>query len=66
MVIDQTGITELTSNQKLAMIRPQDLEYDEAVLGKGNGGVVRKAMYKPANLPLAVKVINVYDKEKRH
>ena len=48
------------------MIRPQDLEYDEAVLGKGNGGVVRKAMYKPANLPLAVKVINVYDKEKRH
>ena len=36
------------------------------MLGQGNGGVVRKAIYKPEGCPVAVKVINVYDKEKRH
>ena len=66
MLVDSTGITELHNNQKLAMIRPQDLEYDENILGKGNGGVVRKAIYKPQNIPIAVKIINVYDREKRH
>lgn len=66
MLVDATGITELHNNQKLDMIKPQDLVYDDSILGKGNGGVVRKAVYRPLDLPLAVKIINVYDREKRH
>ena len=47
------------------MILPEDLVYDHQI-GSGNGGVVKLAYHKKLNIPMAVKIINVYDKEKRH
>ena len=65
MLVDSTGITDFKQNRKIAIIMPKDLEYS-SVIGQGNGGVVRKAFYKPTMQPVAVKIINVYDREKRH
>lgn len=65
MMVDSTGITDIKQNRKIAMILPSDLEYS-SVIGQGNGGVVRKAFYRPTMQPVAVKIINVYDRDKRH
>lgn len=65
MLVDTTGITDISQNgenQKIH-IRPNDLKYAN-VIGQGNCGVVRKAFYN--DTILAVKIINVYDREKRH
>ena len=47
------------------MIKKEDIHYLEDI-GQGNGGVVKKAIHKASGTPLAVKIINVYDKGKRH
>ena len=48
------------------MILPEDVEYLHQI-GAGNGGVVKLATHKKQrDFKLAVKIINVYDKEKRH
>ena len=47
------------------MILPQDVDYKEEI-GSGNGGVVKKAVHKSTGMHLAIKIINVYDKGKRH
>ena len=65
MLVDSTGITDFKQNRRISPILPSDLQYGH-VLGTGNGGVVRKACYKPTNQAVAVKIINVYDREKRH
>lgn len=46
MLVDSTGITDFKQNRKIAIIMPKDLEYS-SIIGQGNGGVVRKAFYKP-------------------
>ena len=66
MLVDSTGITDYHSGQMWSNIHPNDLQYQPCILGKGNGGVVRKAVHVPTNQPVAVKIINVYDREKRH
>ena len=48
MLVDSTGITDFKQNRRISPILPSDLEYGH-VLGTGNGGVVRKAIYKPTN-----------------
>jgi hypothetical protein len=45
------------------MILPEDLEYEHQI-GSGNGGIVKLAYHKKLNFKVAVKIINVYDKEK--
>jgi serine/threonine protein kinase len=47
------------------MIQPADIYY-ESEIGQGNGGIVKKAIHKRTGIPLAIKIINVYDKSKRH
>ena len=47
------------------MILPEDVEYHHQI-GSGNGGVVKLAYHKKDKYPMAVKIINVYDKAKRH
>ena len=65
MLVDTTGVTDFQTNEKFHMILPSDIIYHHKI-GSGNGGVVRKAIHKSTGIPLAVKIINVYDKEKRH
>ena len=42
-------------------LRLQDLEMLE-MLGKGASSMVRRALHKPSGTPLAVKIVNVFDK----
>ncbi len=42
----------------------RDLEMGD-VIGKGASGVVQRAVHKPSGLQLAIKLIGVYEKEKR-
>lgn len=65
MCVDNEGVTDNATGERNQMILPQDVHYEEEI-GSGNGGVVRKAIHKSTNMPLAIKIINVYDKGKRH
>lgn len=46
-------------------MEPADLEYCER-LGKGASGHVQKAFHRKFKVPLAIKMMGVYEKEKRH
>eukprot|EP00347_Sterkiella_histriomuscorum_P014146 403361988 len=76
--IDRNGLQNTRTGERSSMILPSEIEvkytsnfklilpqYQE-ILGKGNGGMVYKALLKPSGLPLAIKSINILDKEKRH
>ena len=65
MRVDQTGVLDLLTNQKIEFILPEDVDYQYQI-GSGNGGIVKLAYHKKLKFPLAVKIINVQDKEKRH
>lgn len=65
MQVDGNGLTDFQTGQRLQMIKPEDVEYQEE-LGQGNGGIVKKAIHKQTGTLLAIKIINVYDKQKRH
>ena len=56
--VDQTGITDIQTNQKIELILPEDVEY-HCKIGSGNGGIVKLAYHKKLGYPLAVKIINV-------
>ena len=56
---------DIKTGEKNQLILPQDVEYLHEI-GSGNGGVVKKAVHKQTGMPLAIKIINVYDKSKRH
>lgn len=65
MCIDDEGVTDYTTGERNQMILPNDVEYIEEI-GAGNGGVVKLAKHKQTGAPFAIKIINVYDKGKRH
>ena len=65
MRVDNEGVTDYATGERNQMILPQDVHYLEEI-GSGNGGVVKKAIHKSTGMPLAIKIINVYDKGKRH
>lgn len=43
----------------------KDLEIDKNLLGKGASGFVHKAVHRPTGTLMAIKSINIYEKEKR-
>jgi len=63
--IDREGSIDITTGERTSMILPNELEYG-GILGQGNGGQVVRATHLPSGLPLAIKIINIFDKEKRH
>ena len=65
MCVDSQGVTDNETGERNNMITPKDVMYLEEI-GSGNGGVVKKAVHKQSGLLLAIKIINVYDKGKRH
>lgn len=56
--VTEDGITPLSE------VRSDEIEYGGEI-GRGASGSVQEAIYKPLNLPVAVKAINVYDRDKR-
>ena len=65
MLVDTTGITDLQTNKKIMEILPDQIIYKEKI-GAGNGGVVHRGYHILSKIELAIKIINIYDKEKRH
>mmetsp|Transcript_6102 Transcript_6102/g.10357 ORF Transcript_6102/g.10357 Transcript_6102/m.10357 type:complete len:256 (+) Transcript_6102:339-1106(+) len=63
--VDCEGLTDYTTGERNSMILPNDIKYLEEI-GSGNGGVVQKAEHRQTGIFLAIKIINVYDKNKRH
>jgi hypothetical protein len=46
-------------------VHPEDLEHGKT-LGRGCSSYVKKVTHRPSGRPLALKVINLYDKDRRH
>jgi mitogen-activated protein kinase kinase 3 len=46
-------------------MKKEDFEYQQ-VLGRGVAAQVKQAVFKPLNKKVAIKSINVYDRDKRH
>jgi len=64
-VINKSGIAAINHAEvRRTGLQLQDLEFFE-VLGKGASSLVRRAVHKPSQTQLAVKIINVFDKGKR-
>jgi len=64
-VIKRSGIAAINHTEvRRTGLQLQDLEFFE-VLGKGASSLVRRAVHKPSQAQLAVKIINVFDKGKR-
>jgi len=80
--IDKTGIRFKTTGIKitrdglskesvtgqslsLSQIKVDDVDLG-AYIGQGSSGYVQEGIYKPSLFPVAIKTINVYEKEKRH
>lgn len=65
LVVERKGIKNLDSSQYLGNIDIKDLEMTNDLLGKGISGSVHKAIHKPTGVVIAIKSINIYDKDKR-
>jgi len=64
-VIDKQGIASINHTEvRRTGLELTDLEMHE-VLGKGASSLVRRAVHAPTKTPLAVKILNVFDKGKR-
>ena len=64
-VINKSGIAAINHTEvRRTGLQLQDLDFFE-VLGKGASSLVRRAVHKPSQAQLAVKIINVFDKGKR-
>lgn len=69
--VSQQGLQKFASedntNSHTSLISLQDLQiFDDDKIGSGVSAQVVKGRYKPLDIDVAIKKINVYDKEKRH
>jgi mitogen-activated protein kinase kinase 1 len=63
VAINSTGIA-MRDNPKTFTLRYDELEMGE-IIGRGASSVVIQGMHGPTRTPLALKVINLFDKSKR-
>ncbi len=56
--IDEKGSVDMQTGQRYQQLLKNDLEYGE-VLGRGNGGMVRRGLHKASGIPIAVKVSKI-------
>ena len=65
-VINRQGIAAVNGTEvaRVVGLKLQDLEMGE-IIGKGASSLVRRAIHKPSQTELAVKIISVFDKAKR-
>jgi len=64
--VTKNGMCKLSDDEitPLSIVNSEEIEYGGEI-GRGASGSVQEAIYKPLNLPVAVKSINVYDRDKR-
>jgi len=64
--VTKNGMCKLSEDEitPLSIVNSEEIEYGGEI-GRGASGSVQEAVYKPLELPVAVKSINVYDRDKR-
>jgi serine/threonine protein kinase len=62
--IGNKGIKELNTGQLVSVVNPNDFQVGDFI-GSGASGSVYLAKYIPTGLTVAIKSINIYDKDKR-
>jgi hypothetical protein len=62
--ITSTGVVMKGTGRAFTVI-PEELEWGGAVIGRGCSGSVIRSRHLPTNTPLALKMINMFDKAKR-
>lgn len=62
------GITTISGDHISSLLRvnKDSLNLMSKFLGKGASCVVQEAVYVPENINVAIKNINIYDRDKRH
>eukprot|EP01017_Pseudomicrothorax_dubius_P038417 TRINITY_DN5753_c0_g1_i2.p1 TRINITY_DN5753_c0_g1~~TRINITY_DN5753_c0_g1_i2.p1 ORF type:complete len:260 (-),score=47.85 TRINITY_DN5753_c0_g1_i2:465-1244(-) len=66
--VGREGMQKLSTGEKmtaLESISSRDITLG-GFLGKGGAGYVMEGIYNPENVPIAIKAVNIYDKDKRH
>lgn len=62
--ITPTGVVMKGTGRAFSVV-PEELEWGGDVIGRGCSGSVIRSSHRPTNTPLALKMINMYDKAKR-
>lgn len=62
--ITPTGVVMKGTGRAFSVV-PEELEWGGTVIGRGCSGSVIISRHRPTNTPLALKMINMYDKGKR-
>lgn len=62
--ITHTGVIMKGTGRAFSVV-PEELEWGGEVIGRGASGSVIRSRHTPTNTPLALKMINMYDKAKR-
>ena len=63
VAVFRTGVI-MKDASKAFSVDPSTLELHD-VVGRGASSVVRRAIHKPSSTPLALKIFNINDKDKR-
>ncbi|RLN89633.1 hypothetical protein BBJ28_00017984 [Nothophytophthora sp. Chile5] len=62
--ITSTGVVRKGTGRAFSVV-PEELEWGGQVIGRGASGCVLRSRHRPTNTPLALKMINMFDKTKR-
>lgn len=62
--ITPTGVVMKGTGRAFSVV-PEELEWGGDIIGRGCSGSVLRSRHRPTNTPLALKMINMYDKSKR-
>ena len=62
--ITSTGVVMKGTGRAISVV-PAELEWGGEVIGRGCSGSVIRSRHLPTNTPLALKMINMFDKGKR-
>lgn len=65
IVIEDKGIKNTNNSTNIYNLDAKDLEVNKDLLGRGASGFVHKAIHKPTGTIIALKSINILDKDKR-
>ncbi|TDH67555.1 hypothetical protein CCR75_006921 [Bremia lactucae] len=62
--ITSTGVVRKGTGRAFSVV-PEELEWGGKIIGRGASGCVLISCHRPTNTPLALKMINMYDKTRR-
>ncbi|RLN91809.1 hypothetical protein BBJ28_00008341 [Nothophytophthora sp. Chile5] len=62
--ITSTGVVRKGTGRAFSVV-PEELEWGGQVIGRGASGCVLRSRHRPTDTPLALKMINMFDKTKR-